>query len=107
MKETVEPLRTGFIGAGVMASWAVYPALHFAPIHLQAVCDLDEGRARALAGKFGTGRCHTDYREMWERESLEAVIVHMHPRRKRGSRPRELPGLLPDGRGVRELRGGR
>ncbi len=80
MKETVEPLRTGFIGAGVMASWAVYPALHFAPIHLQAVCDLDAGRARALAGKFGTGRCYTDYREMWERESLEAVIVHMHPR---------------------------
>ena len=91
MKETVEPLRTGFIGAGVMASWAVYPALHFAPIHLQAVCDLDAGRARALAGKFGTGRCYTDYREMWERESLE---VRRCP--KRPGRP-----------GVRELRGGR
>ncbi len=63
-----------------MASWSVYPALHFAPIHLQAVCDLDEGRARAVAGQFGTGRWYTDYREMWEKESLEAVIVHMHPR---------------------------
>ena len=55
MKNAVEPLTTGFIGAGAMASWAVYPALHFAPIHLQAVRDLDEGRARAVAGQFGTG----------------------------------------------------
>ena len=44
MEKAVELLRTGFIGAGVMASWAVYTALHFTPIHLQAVCDLDEGR---------------------------------------------------------------
>lgn len=80
MKDNVEPLRLGFIGAGAMASWAVYPALHFAPIRLRAVCDVDEKRARAVAGKFGTGRWYTDYREMWAREDLEAVIVQMHPR---------------------------
>jgi hypothetical protein len=38
----MEPLRLGFIGAGAMATFAIYPALHFAPIALQAVCDLDE-----------------------------------------------------------------
>jgi len=75
----MKPLRIGFIGAGVMAAWAVYPALHFAPIALQAVCDLDEERARSVAGKFGTGRWYTDYRQMWQREDLEALIIQMHP----------------------------
>ncbi len=76
----LEPLRVGFVGAGAMATWQVYPSLHFAPIHLQAVCDRDEDLARDTAGKFGPGRWYTDYRKMWETEDLEAVIVQMHPR---------------------------
>jgi predicted dehydrogenase len=75
----MEPLRLGFIGAGAMATFAIYPALHFAPIALQAVCDLDEPRARNIAGKFGPGRWYTDYQQMWATEDLEAVIIHMHP----------------------------
>ena len=62
----MQPLRLGFVGAGVMASYAIYPALHFAPIRLRAACDVDEERARAVAEKFGTGRWYTDYRRMWE-----------------------------------------
>ena len=75
----MEPLRLGFIGAGVMAQFSIYPSLYFAPIQLQAVCDMDEARARTVAGKFGTSRWYTDYRKMWAQEDLEAVIVHMHP----------------------------
>ena len=45
----IEPFRLGFIGAGAMASFAVYPALHFAPIRLLAVCDLQEYRRRRRA----------------------------------------------------------
>jgi predicted dehydrogenase len=62
-----------------MAAWAIYPALHFAPIALQAVCDVDEARAKNIAIKFGPGRWYTDYREMWQKESLEALIIQMHP----------------------------
>lgn len=76
----MEPLRLGFIGAGVMATFAIYPALHFAPIALQAVCDLDEARARHVASKFGSGRWYTDYRDMWAKEDLEALVIHMHPK---------------------------
>ena len=75
----MEPLQLGFIGAGVMAAFAIYPALHFAPISLQAICDLDADRAKEMAGKFGTGRWYTDYRRMFAQEELEAVIIHMHP----------------------------
>lgn len=75
----VEPVRLGFIGAGAMAGFAVYPALHFAPIRLVAVCDLDEGRAKQAAATFGASGVYTDYREMFEREDLEAVAVQTHP----------------------------
>ena len=74
----MQPLRLGFIGAGEMATWSIYPALHFAPIELQAVCDLDEIRAKTVAGKFGTGRWYTDYRQMWAKEDIEALIIQMH-----------------------------
>jgi predicted dehydrogenase len=75
-----EPLRIGFIGAGSFAEWTLYPALQLAPVALQAVCDLDESKARKIAGQFGTGRWYTDHRELWEREDLEALIVCMGPR---------------------------
>ncbi len=75
----MEPLRVGFIGAGSFATWTLYPALHLAPIELRAVCDQVEERARSVARKFGTGRWYTDYREMWEQEDLEAVIISMGP----------------------------
>ncbi len=75
----MQPIRLGFIGAGAMATFAVYPALQFAPIDLQAVCDIDEQKAKAVARKFGAGRWYTDYHQMWQAEDLEAVVVHMHP----------------------------
>ena len=52
----VEPVRLGFIGAGAMATFAVYPALHFAPIRLVAVCDLDEMKARRAAATVPNNR---------------------------------------------------
>jgi predicted dehydrogenase len=79
----LEPVRLGFVGAGAMASFAVYPALHFAPIHLVAVCDLDEAKARRTAEKFGASRHYTDYREMLDGEDLEAVAVQTHPNVRR------------------------
>lgn len=69
----MEPLRLGFIGAGEMATFAIYPALHFAPIRLVSVCDLDDEKAKSAAETFGAPRWYTDYRRMWEVEDLEAV----------------------------------
>lgn len=72
-------LQVGCIGAGAMATWAILPALHFAPIRLVAVCDLDVERAKHAAGRFGASNYYGDYRDMWEKEALDAVIVQMHP----------------------------
>ncbi len=75
----MEPLRIGFLGAGGFARHTIYPALHLAPVALQAVCDMDENRAKSAAGKFGTDRYYTDLNEMFEKEDLEAVIISMGP----------------------------
>ena len=75
----MEPLRIGFIGAGGFARHTIYPALHLAPVALQAVCDMDEDKAKDAAGKFGTGRWYTDRHKMWEQEDLEALIISMRP----------------------------
>jgi predicted dehydrogenase len=75
----MNPLRIGFIGGGGFARFTLYPALHLAPVSLQAVCDIDEERAKDAAGKFGTGRWYTDRHEMFDKEDLEAVIICMGP----------------------------
>ena len=75
----MEPLRVGFIGAGGFARHTIYPALHLAPVALQAVCDMDEAKAKDAAGKFGTGRWYTDRHKMWKQEDLEALIISMRP----------------------------
>ena len=75
----MEPLRIGFIGAGGFARHTIYPALHLAPVALQAICDVDEAKAKDAAGKFGTGRWYTDRHKMWEQEDLEALIISMRP----------------------------
>ena len=77
--KNMEPLRIGFLGAGGFARHTIYPALHLAPVALQAVCDADENRAKSAAGKFGTGRYYLDRHEMFEKEDLEAVIISMGP----------------------------
>lgn len=76
----MEFLKLGVIGAGEMAVWSVLPSLHFAPIQLKAICDLDEDRARMAALQFGAPNSYTDYRAMWGTEELDALIIQMHPR---------------------------
>ena len=75
----MESLRVGFIGAGGFARHTLYPALHLAPVALQAVCDFDEEKAKSAAGKFGTGRWYTDRHQMYEQEDLEALLICMGP----------------------------
>jgi len=80
----MDPLRVGSIGAGGFARHTIYPALHMAPVLLQAVADMDEARARAAAGKFGSGRWYTDWRKMVEAEDIEALIISMGPAARQG-----------------------
>ena len=68
-------IRAGFIGCGSHSYRHIYPTFQFAPVSLAATCDLDIGKVRAFAAKFGAKSAYDDYRVMLEREELDAVFV--------------------------------
>lgn len=68
-------IRAGFIGCGSHSFRNIYPTFQFAPVSLVAVCDLSIDKAKAFASKFGAKSAYSDYREMLEKEKLDAVFI--------------------------------
>ena len=68
-------IRAGFIGCGSHATRSIFPSFQFAPVQLVAVCDLAEEKARRNCRQFGAERWYTDYREMLDKEQLDAVYI--------------------------------
>ena len=68
-------LPVAFIGAGGHSFRNVYPALHYAPVDLRAVCDVDASRASDYARMFGAAASYDDYREMLTKEKPVAVFI--------------------------------
>jgi predicted dehydrogenase len=72
-------LRLGIIGAGNLSSKRIYPCLHFLPVQLAAVCDMEIEKAERNARKFGGQAVYTDHRKMLREAELDAVIVCVGP----------------------------
>jgi len=73
-------VRVGIIGAGGIANQAHLPSLRdIEAAELVAVCDIVEERARNAAARFSVGKTYVLYREMLEREDLDAVFVLTEP----------------------------
>ena len=71
-------LRAGMIGGGWITRVHA-PAIDAAEgVDLVAACDIDLGRAEAVAGPRG-GRAYTSWEEMYEREELDVVWVCTPP----------------------------
>jgi len=73
-------LRIAVVGAGNIARNYHLPSLsrlagQDSALKLVALCDLVEDRARAMAERFGFARVYTDYREMLDAETPDAVWV--------------------------------
>jgi virulence factor len=76
----MEQVRVGFIGAGGLANHVHYPSLAEDPrVRLAAICDLDEARLARTADRYQVAARYTSYRQMLEREPLDAVYVIMPP----------------------------
>jgi predicted dehydrogenase len=74
----VETIRVGIVGAGWIAQQHRRILGSMPDAELAAVCDLDLDRAAALAD--GTGaRTYPDWRDLLDREDLEALIVSTPP----------------------------
>lgn len=66
-------VRLAIIGTGGMANHHAREFLKFKGVRLVACCDIDRARAEAFAKTHSIPSVHTDYRQLLERETLDAV----------------------------------
>lgn len=71
---TIKTVRYAIIGAGMMGKLHARVGHELLYPQLVAVADVDTMRAKSLADMYGA-QAYTDYREMLERESVDAVLV--------------------------------
>ncbi|WP_168122457.1 Gfo/Idh/MocA family oxidoreductase [Paenibacillus sp. HB172176] len=69
-------LKVGVVGAGKIFEGSHAPAwMGNENVELAAICDVRREAAEDQAAKLGVGRVYTDYKQMLEREELDAVGV--------------------------------
>lgn len=90
-------VRVGIVGAGNLSTKKIYPSLKYIPeARLKAVCDLDEGKARRNAEKFGAEHVFTNIDRMLQAEDLlDAVIICIGPSQHAQLAPKVLKAGLP------------
>ncbi len=66
----------GIVGCGSIAEIAHLPSIKKTPeAELEAVCDINPQRLREVAERWGAKATFTDYREMFEKANLDAVVI--------------------------------
>lgn len=76
----MQKVRVGMIGAGSLANSVHYPSLgEFDDVDIVSICDLDEGRLKNTADKYGIGRTYMDYKKMVQEVDMDAVYIIMPP----------------------------
>ena len=92
----MEKIRLGIVGAGGLSSKKIYPSLAYIDeVRLEAVCDLDEARARRNAEKFGAKQVFTSIEKMLGEAELDAVIICIGPEQHAKLAPIVLKAGLP------------
>jgi len=74
----VQRLRVGFIGCGGIAQAHAARLSSMSEVELVAFSDVQADRAKAMAARYG-GRAYGSWREMLERERLDAVFICLPP----------------------------
>jgi virulence factor len=76
----VTKVRVAMIGAGGMANSVHYPSLaSFEDVEFAGICDLDPGRLRTTAERYGIEKRFSDYRGMVEEVAPDAVYAIGQP----------------------------
>lgn len=78
-REFERKLNIGIVGAGRHGYRNIFPAMHYLPVTIRAVCDINEDLARVTAAQFGA-RHYTDAGTMYGKEQLDAVFLCVSPR---------------------------
>jgi len=96
-----KPLRVVQIGAGAFARTFHGPTLQRLsraanpPISLEAICDLDLGRAFAFSSEFGYGKAYTDFQRMIDEIQPDLIYCMVQPHVTAGVLEHIFPYRLP------------
>ncbi len=91
-----EKVKLGIVGAGGLSSKKIYPSLSYInEVELEAVCDLDENKARRNAQKFGAKHVFTSIEKMLDEAELDAVIICIGPEQHAKLAPVVMKAGLP------------
>jgi len=71
-------VNVGFLGAGIAASWHLDNLVTMEGVNVAALCDSAEGKAAGMAARYG-GQPYTRYKEMLDRERLDALYICLPP----------------------------
>ena len=74
-REFERRLNVGVVGVGSHAYRNILPTLHFLPVRLVALCDLNLDLARRTAAEYGVAACYTRAADMYRNENLDAVFL--------------------------------
>src|SRR5438270_3743843 len=70
------PLRVALVGCGGIGAVRADAIARSREVTLAVACDIDPGRARALAARHGAAAaCETDWRAAVAREDVDLVVV--------------------------------
>jgi predicted dehydrogenase len=80
---TSERLRVGIVGGGAITQVAHLPVLKkMRGVEVQAICDTDMPKAKALSDRFGVKDSYDDIEDLLRYASLDAVVIcsptHLH-----------------------------
>ena len=79
-REFEQRLNVAVVGVGSHAYRNILPILHFLPVRLVALCDVDDALVRATAEEYGIENIYTSTTEMYADETLDAVFICVGPR---------------------------
>lgn len=72
-------VRVGMIGAGGIANYHFNHLRKMDDVHVVAVADPDQERARKMATEAGGAKVFADYQEMYEKAEMDAVFICIPP----------------------------
>lgn len=78
-REYEQTLRVGLVGVGSHVYRNILPALHFLPVTLVGVCDINKELVERTAQEYGV-RSFTDAADMFANADLDAVLICVGPR---------------------------
>jgi predicted dehydrogenase len=72
-------LNVGIVGVGSHSYRNILPAMHYLPVKLTAICDLNLDLAKRTGEEYGVTACYSSSAEMYRNEELDAVFTIVSP----------------------------